>query len=57
VDLDLSIQDEGIECISPSNVGACAELDPATEKGSTLDRRAIEEMLIQYCEQPVLLLT
>lgn len=52
VDLDLSIQDEGIECISPSIVGRCAELDSATEnQGSTLDRRAIEEMLIQYCER------
>jgi hypothetical protein len=56
VGLDLSIQDEGIECISPSNVGPCEGLEAATDRGSALDRPSIEEMLIQHCE-PVISLT
>lgn len=55
VGVDLSLQDEGIECISPSNVGPSSEgsgSDTLLEKESAapLDRQAIEEMLIQYCE-------
>lgn len=55
VGVDLSLQDEGIECISPSNVGPSSEESGSdtlleNEAAAPLDRQAIEEMLIQYCE-------
>ena len=50
VDLDLYSQDEGIECNSPSKASPCEELESVAEEWSGLDRRSIEEILIEHCK-------
>lgn len=52
-DLKSSIQGEGGDCMSPSDDGVSVELENNTPEDLGLDRRSVEELLIQYCEESI----
>lgn len=52
-DLKSSTRAEGGDCMSPSDDGVSVEHENNAPRGLDLDRQSIEELLIQYCKEPI----